>query len=128
MANSFGAAALSSGLLAAVLAVSVCAEPVVATAREKNSPHLTFCCSEQNDVFNAVSGRGVRPARHDTPESAIENAPPKSGVLLLADGYPESGPRVSADALAKAKAKGLRLYVEYPDALPGLTFEEPRTA
>ena len=41
--------------------------------------------------------------------------------MILADGYPATLTAVSAEIFSTAKAKGLRLYVEFPAAVPGLT-------
>jgi hypothetical protein len=53
-------------------------------------------------------------------------AAPESAVLILADEYPARRTKVSADAIAAAAAKRLRLYIEYPEAIPGVELGEPR--
>lgn len=105
---------------------SMVVSPAAAKNHENGLSHLTFCCSKQNDLFQAIQTDGS--PRYDTPDESIENARDNSGVLLLADGYPAAGPRLTEALLAQAKAKKLRLYVEYPEAYPGLRFDEPRTA
>ena len=47
-------------------------------------------------------------------------------MLFLADGYPERQTTVDDAVLASATKKRLRLYVEYPAALPGLTVGSPK--
>jgi hypothetical protein len=87
---------------------------------------LTFCCSPENDLFRSLPGEGIR--RVSDPEAAVEMAGPGSGVLLLAEEYPERPTPVSVEVLAAAARKGLRLFVEYPGALASLTVDEPRAA
>jgi hypothetical protein len=89
---------------------------------------LTFACAERNDLYRAVVKGGTRPPRFDTAAAAVEHAPAGSGVLLLADGYPAERLRIDAQTLERARAKRLRLFVEYPDAFPGVRFGAPRSA
>lgn len=86
-----------------------------------------FCCRPDNDLFR-VAGAAVRATRVDTPAAAVGQAPNGAAVLLLADGYPETRTAVEPEVLAEAVRKNLRLYVEYPAALPGLQFAAPRAA
>jgi hypothetical protein len=89
---------------------------------------LTFCCSADNDLYQAyVQGGGVA-ARVSDVTSAVACAAHGTALLLLADGYPGTRTVVPAVALAQATSKGLRVFVEYPESLPGVTFGEPRRA
>lgn len=49
-------------------------------------------------------------------------------MLLLADRYPQRCLETDEVLLEEAAAKHLRLYVEFPESLPGLTLGEPRAA
>ena len=71
---------------------------------------MTFACAPENDLFKLCDGA----KRFDTPAAAIDAAPEASGVLILADGYPQQRASVPADLLERAKQKKLRLYIEYP--------------
>ncbi|MEA2734135.1 MAG: hypothetical protein QOE14_586, partial [Humisphaera sp.] len=71
---------------------------------------LTFACTPENDLFKLCSSA----KRFDTATAAIEGAPEASGVLILADGYPQQRIDVSAELLERAKRKKLRLYIEFP--------------
>jgi len=53
-------------------------------------------------------------------------APEGSGVMILADGYPEMTTVVDSLLFERAKEKRLRLYIEYPSFLPGIEMTEPR--
>src|SRR5450759_2862770 len=97
--------------------------PILAAA--KPLP-LVFRCAPTNDLYKALSASGQRYARYDTPEEAVEKAPLGSGVLILADEYPERTTPVTAVLFEKAAKKKLRLYVEYPAVLAGLSLAAPR--
>lgn len=93
-------------------------------AEQKHPPRLTFSCAPSNDLFLAL-GKATC-LRLDTPLAAIQSAPLDSAVLLLADRYPEQATRLDPDELALAQRKNLRLFLEYPAALPGLELAPPR--
>jgi hypothetical protein len=93
-------------------------------AQAKSRAGLTFCCSPSNDLYVAL-GKPA-PPRFTTPAAAIEHAAPGSAVLLLADAYPEHTTSVLPEDFARAEAKGLRLFIEYPAAVPGLEIGAPR--
>ncbi len=89
---------------------------------------LVFSCAADNDLFQALTRGGAKPARCDSAEQAIERAEPHSGVLVLADGYPKEGTRISEDLIKKIKSKKLQVYIEYPATFPGCMFGKPREA
>lgn len=82
---------------------------------------MTFACDPGNDLFKIVRASGYACRRYTTAEAAVRAAVPRSAVLLLADGYPERRTSVSETVLEQAAQKELRLYVEFPDSLPGIT-------
>ena len=102
----------------------------VASAKEnskssaKGSPkrpaQLSFCGQADNDVFLLLKSQGLIQKRYPSPETAIQNAVPHSGVLIIAGSYPQKGIDLSPVVLQMASTKGLRLYIEYPSSLPGL--------
>lgn len=59
---------------------------------------------------------------------AIETAPSGAGVLVLADGYPDVPTSIDEAALTRAVEKDLRLYVEFPVAVPGIASGDVLTA
>ena len=87
---------------------------------------LIFCCRTDNDLYRVLVDAGEEYPRFDTPEAAVAAAPAGSGVLLLADDYPARTTPLPADLAEQARRRGLRLFVEYPAALPGLEVGEPR--
>ena len=94
---------------------------------KKSEARLTFSCAPENDLFVAL--KSYHFPRFNHPEEAIENAPDGSGVLLLADRYPEQTLYLEPAEFELIKKKNLHVYIEYPSALPGLeTASTPRTA
>jgi hypothetical protein len=87
---------------------------------------LVFACDPRNDLYKSLVAGGVSPRRLDSAEEAIAAAAPKSAVLILANGYPEERTAIDPELLAEAKRKELQLYIEYPAAISGIEFAEPR--
>lgn len=96
-----------------------------ATAAQKTL-NLTFCCSPQNDLFQALHAYDC--PRFNTPAQAIANAPEKTAVLILADQYPEHATEVDPSDFDKAQRKHLKVYIEFPASLPGMEVSLPRAA
>lgn len=84
---------------------------------------LTFCCEPDNDLYQVL---GAPPTRFAAPQEAIERAPEGGAALILAAGYPERPTPVDPGLFQLAAEKGLRLYLEYPAALPGLQVGAPQ--
>ena len=87
---------------------------------------ISLSCREDNDLYQTLTGNKIQCKRYNTPEEAIANAREGSGVLILADGYPEKTTVMDASLFEKACSKKLRLYVEYPSYLPQLEIGTPR--
>ena len=87
---------------------------------------LIFSCAADNDLFRVASDNGMALKRCDTPEAAVAAAGEGDGVLLLAGGYPQQTTAVAPEVFAQAARKHLRLYVEYPAALPDTKIDAPR--
>lgn len=103
------------GLL--VAAASLCS----ATASE---PRFVFSSSPDNDLFKVLVENGRSPQRYDTPQAAVANAPEGSSVFLLADEYPAARTKIDQPLLDTAAQKQLRVFVEYPEQLPGVKLDK----
>ena len=97
----------------------------IVCAQAAPAPNFVFCCAADNDLFRVMTASGIACARYDKAGDAVQNAAPNAGVLILADGYPDQVTAVPPEVLEAAAEKGLRLYIEYPGALPGIAFGEP---
>jgi hypothetical protein len=109
------------------LAQSLLALLVITSAARASEP-FTFACRADNDLFAVLSKTGERHARFDTPAEAVERAAVGSVLLILADRYPAAPTPVDARFYDAAKAKRLRLYVEYPAMVPGVALSPPKRA
>ncbi len=81
--------------------------------------HLIFVCTEHNDLYRAVGNAGVKYPRVMSAMDAAEMALPGSGILILADRYPKQKVVLEKEFFPLAKDKKLRVYIEFPDSLPG---------
>jgi hypothetical protein len=107
--------------------LAMAAFPLPLAAGSKPLP-LVFRCARDNDLYRVMTAGGGTYARYDSVEEAIAKAPRGAGVAILADGYPESPTVVTPALYEKAAQQKLRLYVEFPAALPGLVVGAPREA
>jgi hypothetical protein len=91
------------------------------TAHATDLP-ITVCAAENNDLLVALQAGGNHVVRATSPAEAIRQAPASSAVLLLADEYPAHRLAVSAADFDAATQKHLSLFVEFPQAVPGVEF------
>jgi len=87
---------------------------------------IILCCKENNDLYLTLKENKIPYLHYHTPAEAIENAIEGSGVMILADNYPEHTTEIDASLFEKAKSKNLRLYIEYPSYIPGVETSTPR--
>ncbi|MFT5366451.1 MAG: hypothetical protein ACI8V2_001398, partial [Candidatus Latescibacterota bacterium] len=79
---------------------------------------LTLVCKPDNDLCRILQDNNVAFNRVATAQEAIENAPEESGILILADGYPETPTPIDLKVLETAQEKRQRIYLEFPSTLP----------
>lgn len=85
-----------------------------------------FSCSPSNDLYRVLAASLGQPApRYASPAEAAAQAPPEAGLLILAEGFPDQMTRIEPAVWETAERKRLRVYVEYPDAVPGLVIGRP---
>lgn len=90
----------------------------VAYAQVNTNLHIV--ARADNDLVVVLQKNGVDFRRFDDVWKAINAASPGSGLMVLADHYPDVRTNVDANMFAAAAKKNLRLYVEYPWMLPGM--------
>ena len=95
---------MSAGLIASVNAVAA-----------KPSAQLSFVCSPHNDLYRALK---TKARIFPNAAAALQAAPTNTGVLILADEYPQVRTPFDAALAGAARQKALRIYVEYPAWLP----------
>lgn len=84
-------------------------------------PVFVFSCRADNDLYRVMTACGINGSRHDSAVDAVHAAATGTGVLILADGYPQRTTQIEPSVFAEAARKQVRLYVEYPAILPELT-------
>ncbi len=84
-----------------------------------------FACDRDNDLFRIVSGLIPQVQHFNDPAEAVRRASPGAAVLILAGGYPDATTTIDPSLFESAATKKLRLYVEYPSALPGMSVGKP---
>ncbi len=93
---------------------------------ELNGCALTLCCSPENDLACVLAENEIAFSLCADAGETIRTAPVGSGVMLLADDYPDRTLALSTDLLAEAARRRLRLYIEYPSMLPNVEVGAPR--
>src|SRR5579863_1222378 len=91
------------------------------------APSLVFSCSASNDLYKLLASGPVPLRRYQTPQEAVAQSAPGSGVLVLAEGYPEKATELGTGIFRMATEKRLRLYIEFPSLVPGFRVGEPST-
>ena len=87
---------------------------------------ISLSCNEDNDLYLTLQENKIACVRFNTPEEAINNASDGSGVMILADDYPEKTTLMNDSLFEIAHDKKLRLYVEYPSYIPEVELGAPR--
>ncbi|HQK70288.1 MAG TPA: hypothetical protein PL101_04150 [Bacteroidales bacterium] len=89
---------------------------------------LVSCCCPENDVYRAICESGINCSRFNTPAEAIRKVNKGGAVLLLADTYPEQRQIIAPELYDLAEKKNIRLFIEYPDHIPGIETGETKHA
>lgn len=110
-------------LTVVLLAVLDCSSEL---AMGQERVRLLFNCSEGNDLYQAAGADGADFPRFDSAKETIDAAREGDAVLVLADDYPGKTTTMDPDLFRAAAGKRLRLYVEYPAALPEIAVGKPR--
>lgn len=88
------------------------------------NPSFLLSCGESNDIFQLLNRSGVPVLRVPDPEAAVRRAlRDQCPVLVLTDENIRMG--MSASLLDELTSSGVRAFLEYPAAVPGLTLAPP---
>ena len=91
----------------------------------QDSLKLICSCLPGNDLLQAS---GIKCSRCKTPLESVQKVCKGGGVLLLADSYPDKTQAIPDEVFNLAAKKHVRLYIEYPTALPGINVGKPQVA
>ncbi len=83
------------------------------------NPYIIFCGSESNDLYQLLKKQGITLQHNSSIEQSVQNARRNTPIIIVADNYPFQQVKVTPDIYQAAKKKGVKLYVEYPDYIPG---------
>ncbi len=119
---------MKSGFFTVMLHISLLLLFVFQGVGSEKRSIITLSCSKENDLYQSLIKSKIKCERYDTPEEAINYAAINSGVMILAEGYPEKPTFVDLALLSKAKEKNLKIYIEFPSSLAGLKIGKPRIA
>ena len=80
-------------------------------------PIAVVTADAKNDLFGALASLYCGIVRYSTLSEALDAAEESDicGIMLLADGYPEAKTEPSREEAERLRARGLRLYIEYPE-------------
>jgi hypothetical protein len=84
-----------------------------------NTEKLVFVCKENNDLYQVASNNFGTIKRTESASEAIKDAANGSGLMILADGYPEKQTEFSQQDFDLARKKDLRIYIEFPEMITG---------
>jgi hypothetical protein len=79
-----------------------------------------LCCEPGNDLLRVIQQSGSDVEHFPDPAQALDRVSEGGGLAVLAASYPDTPVRLDADFFAKAAAKHVRLFVEFPGFLPGI--------
>ena len=122
--RSFAWLCVLGGTMAMALASPAVSEE--ANGSRKGPAGWTFACSAENDLYRILAASRLQCPRFATAAEAVRAAPDGSGVLVLADGYPDTPTAIAPAVFDEAAQKRLRLYVEYPERLPDMKLGTPK--
>jgi hypothetical protein len=118
--------ALGSIALRLALGLACCLQ--IGGAEVSPQARLYLCCRPDNDLWRVLKASRADCVRYETPTEAVAAAGEGAGALILADGYPARTTDIPDAVFEEAARKKLKLYVEYPAALPGLAVGLPQDA
>lgn len=90
-------------------------------AQEKNKD-VFIAGAGNNDMVKALIACKFRFSIYTRADEAIKKATLNSSVLLFAEGYPDNRLALSQASFKIIQEKGLKVYIEFPNEIPGVDF------
>lgn len=87
--------------------------------------HLCIVGSAESDLCQALQQQNIRFESKPTWQSALTAVESGGAIAVLADGYPESTTDLPDEFFLTAAKKDLRVYLEFPGYVPGITLGSP---
>lgn len=95
-------------------------------------PKLTILATLENDLVQSLKSAGqsftlVEDGDANSLTDALNKTPDGGGLLILSATYPSVSRRIPGELLKEAGKRNVRMLIEYPDEVEGLTFGAPAT-
>ncbi|WP_106827769.1 hypothetical protein [Parabacteroides pacaensis] len=85
---------------------------------------IYYCGNTENELFTLLKKEGFQLKTYRQPQDAISAARKDEIVLLLSDSYPQTPLAIDSLTFLSIKEKNLKLYLEYPESLPGIPIQK----
>ncbi|MCK5738289.1 hypothetical protein KAH55_03875 [bacterium] len=82
--------------------------------------------NEENDVKRILTEAGIEFAVCEDADTAVKLAQTGAAILIFADDYPNVPLSMDAKLLERAAKKNVRIFVEFPETIPGVQVAAPR--
>lgn len=89
-----------------------------------NAQDFYFYGSEKNDLYVQIKSEGYNIKSFNSIKEALQNIPKGKHLIIVASQYPEKRVEIENADYALAKKKNIRLFIEYPSFVPGVTLSE----
>lgn len=89
-----------------------------------HGPTLIFCGAQSNDLYRLLEKEDLQLRHFSTAAEGVKAAAKGDALIIVADGYPATRTIIPTDLLQTARRKQLRVYIEYPSAIPGLSIPD----
>ena len=86
----------------------------------QNAGILQIVARPDNDLIIVLQNNEIPFRRAASIQEAIAKAAEGSGIMVLADYYPQTRTMMDSSMFDAASEKNLRVYIEYPSMLPGM--------
>lgn len=88
------------------------------------SKEVYYCGDIHNAIYQLLKQEKLKLKVVESPEVLVAEAPIGSGGILLCQTYPNVALKISSETWNLARKKNLKLYVEYPESVPGMKIEK----
>lgn len=89
-----------------------------------NAQDFYFTGATTNDLYKQLTSEGYSVKTFNTVTEALNNIPRGKHLIVVADNYPEKRVAIQNSDYALANKKKIRMFVEYPEAIPGYTLPD----
>lgn len=80
---------------------------------------ILFCRSPENDLYKLIQNEKLPLSRYENLEQLLVEAKKGMGIIVVADNYPSKKVAITKKQYDLIRQKNLRLYIEFPESIPG---------